>query len=88
MQRIKEQLSRVDKWRSSRNSSESPQLVENKRRHYINISEPGHFMHLVQLVGVESVAGVTVLEGGAVGERAHQARPPVLSYILYQLEIS
>ncbi len=45
-------------------------------------------MHLVQFVGVESVAGVTVLEGGAVGERAHQARPPLLSHILYQLEIS
>jgi hypothetical protein len=63
-------------------------LVENKRRHYINLSELGICMHLVQFVGVESVAGVTVLEGGAVGERAHQARPPVLSHLLYQLEIS
>jgi hypothetical protein len=47
----------------------------------------GICMHLVQFVGVESVTGVTVLEGGGVGERAHQARPPVLSHILYQQEI-
>jgi hypothetical protein len=71
---------------------ESKQLqstqVENKRRHYINISELGHFTHLIQFVGVESVAGVTVLEGGGVGECAYQARPPVLSQFLYQLEIS
>ncbi len=44
-------------------------------------------MHLVQFVGVEGVTGVTVLEGGAVGESAHQTRPPVLPHLLYQQEI-